>query len=142
MDRLMAATASELADIEGIGPEIARSVAEWFSEADNRTMIDKLRAAGVRLEDPELEGVDTASLAGVVVVLTGTMPGMTRDEAKSAIEDRGGKVTGSVSARTTVVVAGESPGSKLAKAQELGVRVLDEAGLRRLLAEGRVALDT
>ena len=141
MDRLMAATVDELSDIEGIGPEIARSVAEWFSEDDNLTMIDKLRAAGVRLEDPELEGVDTDLLAGVTVVLTGTMPGMTRDEAKSAIEDRGGKVTGSVSARTTVVVAGDSPGSKLAKAQELGVRVLDEAGLRRLLVEGLAALD-
>jgi DNA ligase (NAD+) len=98
-----------LADVEGIGPEIVRSLTEWFADDANRRLVEKLATAGVRLEDPEPEGVDTGLLTGVTAVLTGTLPGITRDEAKAAIEDRGGKVTGSVSSRTTVVVAGESP---------------------------------
>jgi DNA ligase (NAD+) len=141
IQRLMSAEPEELADVEGIGPEIVRSLTEWFGDDANRQLVEKLATAGVRLEDPEPEGVDTGLLAGVTAVLTGTMPGISRDEAKAAIEDRGGKVTGSVSSRTTVVVAGESPGSKLAKAEGLGVPVIDEAGLRRLLDEGPVTLN-
>jgi len=141
IQRLMGAEPEELADVEGIGPEIVRSLTEWFGDDANRQLVEKLATAGVRLEDPEPEGVDTGLLAGVTAVLTGTMPGISRDEAKAAIEDRGGKVTGSVSSRTTVVVAGESPGSKLAKAEGLGVPVIDEAGLRRLLDEGPATLN-
>jgi len=140
LEALMAATEEELADIEGVGPEIARSAIAWGVDPANRTLVEKLEQAGVRTMDPEPEGVDTTLLAGVTVVLTGTLEGFTRDEARSAIEDRGGKVTGSVSGRTSAVVAGSNPGSKLAKAAELGVVVLDEAGFVELLDVGAAAL--
>jgi DNA ligase (NAD+) len=133
---LTAASEDELADIEGVGPEIARSVAAWSEDPANRSLVDKLQAAGVRVSDPEPEGVDTGLLQGVTVVLTGTLSSYSRDAARAAIEDRGGKVTGSVSGRTTALVAGESPGSKLAKAESLGVPVLDEAGFVELLERG------
>jgi DNA ligase (NAD+) len=139
---LMAASEEELADVEGVGPEIARSVVAWASDEANRGLVAKLAAAGVRLADPEVEGVDTALLAGVTVVLTGTLERFSRDEARAAVEDRGGKVTGSVSARTSAVVAGESPGSKLARAEGLGVPVLDEEAFVRLLAEGPAVLQS
>ena len=142
MDALMAASEEELAEVEGVGPEIARSVVRWSEDAANRRLVEKLEAAGVRLSDPEPEGVDTSLLEGVTVVLTGTLEGYTRDEARAAIEDRGGRVTGSVSGRTSAVVAGESPGSKLAKAEELGVPVLGEAEFRRLLEAGPSALES
>ena len=137
---LMAASEEGLGDLEGIGPEIARSVCEWSADPINRRLADKLAAAGVRLSDPEPEGVDTTLLTGVTVVLTGTLEGLSRDAAKQAIEDRGGKVTGSVSKKTSAVVAGASPGSKLSKAEELGVPVLDEAALRGLLDQGPAVL--
>jgi DNA ligase (NAD+) len=142
LDALLAAGEEELADVEGVGPEIARSVVAWAADPANAELVRKLGDAGVRLSDPEPEGVDTKLLEGVTVVLTGTLEGLSRDEARSAIEDRGGKVTGSVSGRTSAVVAGASPGSKLAKAVELGIPVLDEAGLARLLDQGPSALDT
>ncbi len=141
LDALLAAGEEELADVEGVGPEIARSVVAWGADPANAELVRKLGEAGVRLSDPEPEGVDTGLLDGVTVVLTGTLEGLSRDEARSAIEDRGGRVTGSVSGRTSAVVAGASPGSKLAKAEELGIPVLDEAGLARLLDEGPSALD-
>lgn len=137
LDALASATSDAIEEIEGIGPEIARSVTSWFAADENRRLIEKLRAANIRLADPEEErpaGSDV--LAGVTVVVTGTLDSFSRDEAKAAIEARGGKVTGSVSKKTTVVVAGESPGSKLAKAEELGVPVIDEGAFRRLLTEG------
>ena len=90
----------------------------------------------MRLSDPEPEGVDPRLLSGVTIVLTGTLDGMGREEARSEIEDRGGRVTGSVSGRTSAVVAGANPGSKLAKAEQRGVPILDEVGLLRLLREG------
>jgi DNA ligase (NAD+) len=136
MDRLMQATGDDLGAIDGIGPEIVGSLTAWFADEANRRLFDKLRRAGVRLDDPEPDVADTGLLEGVTVVLTGTLSGVSRDEAKAAIEDRGGRVTGSVSARTTVVVAGDAPGFKLDKAVELGIPVLDEAGLGRLLEEG------
>lgn len=136
VDRLIAADEDEIAAIEGIGPEIARSVREFFADKENRKLIDKLRAAGVRLSDPEPAGEAGALLAGATIVLTGTMEGFTRDEAKAAIEERGGKVTGSVSRRTSAVVAGDRAGSKLAKAEELGVPVLDETAFRKVLEAG------
>jgi len=116
-------------------------VVAWGADRANSELMRKLAAAGVRLSDPEPEGVDTGLLAGVTVVLTGTLEGLSRDEVRTAIEDRGGKVTGSVSGRTSALVAGASPGSKLSKAEDLGVPVLDEAGLMRLLEEGPAALD-
>ncbi len=141
LEALMAASEEDLADVEGVGPEIARSVVAWGKDRANRKLVEKLAKAGVRLSDPELEGVDAGLLAGVTIVLTGTLEGTSRDEAKSAIEDRGGKVTGSVSGRTSAVVAGSNPGSKVVKAQDLGIPVLDETRLRRLLEEGPSILD-
>jgi len=140
LQRLLEAGEEEITDIEGIGPEIATAIREWAADPENRRLVADLEDAGVRTSDPEPEGVDRSLLDGVTIVITGTLDVMSRDEAKVAIEDRGGKVTGSVSARTTALVAGESPGSKLAKANELGIPVLDTGGLRRLLAEGRAAL--
>lgn len=136
LEAILEAAEEDLADVEGVGPEIARSVAVWGADPANRKLVRKLAKAGVRLADPEPEGVDSGLLSGVTIVLTGTFEGMSREEARSAIEDRGGRVTGSVSGRTSAVAAGAGPGSKLAKAEELGLPVLDETGLRRLLDEG------
>jgi DNA ligase (NAD+) len=141
VDALMAASEEELGAIEGIGPEIVRSLRDWLEDAGNRRLVEKLRAAGVRVAEPRSEGVDRSLLAGITLVITGTLTGFSREEARTAVEDRGGKVAGSVSRNTTGVVVGESPGSKAQKAQELGVPVLDEAAFVRLLAEGSGALD-
>jgi DNA ligase (NAD+) len=139
MDAIAGAGVDELVAVEGVGPIIAESVQRFFAADGNRAVVEKLRAAGVNLEGPQRpagtgEG-DTGALplAGLTFVLTGTLPAMTRDEAQAAIEAAGGKVSGSVSKKTAYVVAGESPGSKLDKAQSLGVPVLDEDGLRALL---------
>jgi DNA ligase (NAD+) len=142
LEAVLAASAEELGTIEGIGPEIAGSLRAWAEDPDNRRLVSKLAEAGVRLEDPGEAGVDRGLLAGVTVVVTGTLEGFSRDEARAAVEDRGGKVAGSVSKKTTAVVVGESPGSKAQKAHELGVPVLDEAAFLRLLAEGPAALGT
>jgi DNA ligase (NAD+) len=136
LDALLAASEEELADIEGVGPEIAASVIGWSQDKANRSLVKKLAKAGVRLSDPQPEGVDTGLLGGVTVVLTGSLDGFSRDDAQAAVEDRGGKVTGSVSGRTSALVAGTGPGSKLAKAEGLGIPVLDEDRFKRLLAEG------
>ena len=141
LERLLGAGSDELSAIEGIGPEIAASVRSWADDPDNRALVGKLRAAGVRTEDPQPAGSQGDLLAGVTVVITGTLEGFSRDEARAAVEDRGGRVTGSVSNKTTVVVAGASPGSKAGKASDLGVPILDEAGFRRLLVEGSGALE-
>jgi DNA ligase (NAD+) len=141
MDAILAATDEQLSAVEGFGPEIAASVREWSGDKDNRKLVDKLARAGVRMEDPEPEGVESDSLAGITLVLTGTLDGFSREEAKAAVEDRGGKVTGSVSKKTTAVVVGDSPGSKAARAEELDVPVLDEASFVRLLGEGPGAIE-
>ncbi len=140
LQRLMEAEEEEIASVEGIGPVIARSVYEWGQEPDNRTLVEKLASAGVRLADPEESGrVDL--LAGVTLVVTGTLEAFSRDEAKLAIEDRGGKATGSVSKNTSAVVAGASPGAaKISKAVDLGIPVIDEASFVRLLEVGPAAL--
>lgn len=141
MERIMGATEDEIVAVEGIGPEIARSVVEWSADLDNRDLVARLAAAGVRMADPESEGGPRSDLlAGVTIVVTGTLDRYSRDEAKLAVEERGGTVTGSVSRNTTALVAGGSPGSKLAKAETLEVPVLDEAAFERLLAEGPSAL--
>lgn len=140
IEALAAAGEEDISAIDGIGPEIAGSVVAWFADADNRRLVDKLRAAGVRMEDPIDDSVAGDLLDGVTVVLTGTFEGFTREEAKAAVEDRGGKVTGSVSGKTGAVVAGDSPGSKARHAEERGVPLLDEAAFVRLLEEGPAAL--
>ena len=139
--RLMAATEDEIAAIEGIGPEIAGSVRTWSTDPENRALVAKLGRAGVRLADPEPEASEGSRLLeGMTLVITGTLDGFSRDEAKAAVEARAGKVTGSVSGRTTAIVAGASPGSKVRQAEDLGTPILDEAGFERLLEEGPSAL--
>jgi DNA ligase (NAD+) len=137
LDRLQAASVEELTAVDGIGPVIAQSVVAFFATDHNLHVLDKLRDAGVDLTAPMAAPVAAdGPLSGLTFVLTGTLDAMTRDEAQAAIEARGGKVTGSVSKKTSYVVAGASPGSKLTKAESLGVPVLDDAGFARLLAEG------
>lgn len=134
LDLLLATTAEELKTIDGLGPILTRNILEWLVAPRNRNLIEKLRAAGVRLEDEPRQPKGTL-LAGLTFVLTGTLPTMSREAAKELIEQNGGKATDSVSKKTSYVVAGESAGSKLTKAQSLGIPVLDEAGLVALIAE-------
>jgi len=137
LERLMAASVEEISDIDGIGAEIAGSVQDWSDSAENVDLVERLRVAGVRLEDPVPEPqAEDDLLAGVTLVITGSLDGFSREEAKAAVEIRGGKVTGSVSGRTTAVVAGASPGSKVTKAEQLGVNILDESGFVALLEGG------
>jgi DNA ligase (NAD+) len=146
VDAIAQASEADLVTVEDVGPTIAASIREWFSVDWHLAIVEKWRAAGVRLATEgfvpvardEAGGAGSAAgpLAGVTVVLTGTLAGRTRDEAAQAVQARGGKVSGSVSKKTSFVVAGESPGSKLDKAEALGVPVIDEAGLEALLSEG------
>jgi DNA ligase (NAD+) len=141
--RLRSASEEEIAEVEGIGPVIAAEVRVWFDDPDNRKLIDRLGAAGVRLEEERAEEEGSDLLAGASFVITGTLSGYTRDEAKEAVEARGGRVTGSVSGRTTAVVAGENPGaSKINKAGELGIPIVDEETFERLLTDGLSALES
>jgi len=140
LDRLMDAGVDRLLEVEDVGPVVAQSIRTFFDQAHNREVVEQLRAAGVAW--PEHEGeADTSPkpLAGRTLVLTGTLPALTRDEAKALIEAAGGKVAGSVSRKTDYVVAGAEAGSKLDKARELGVALLDEAGLRALLGAAPAA---
>jgi DNA ligase (NAD+) len=124
--------------VTGVGPAIAAAVVEWFSQARNRRVLEKLRRAGVwPREKATAKAKEPQTLAGLTFVITGTLPGMTREEAKALIVGRGGRVSEGVGRSTSYVVAGEAPGSKLRKAQELGVPILDEAKLRRLAERGR-----
>ncbi|PND57973.1 DNA ligase (NAD(+)) LigA [Mycobacterium sp. ENV421] len=134
-DAIMAATEEQLADVEGVGPTIAAALVEWFAVDWHRAIIDKWRAAGVRMEDVRDDSI-SPTLQGLSIVVTGSLPNFSRDEAKEAIISRGGKAVGSVSKKTSYVVAGDSPGSKYDKAVELGVPILDEDGFRTLLDEG------
>ena len=138
LDRIMAAPVEELAAVEGIGPTIASSVRRFFDTERNRAVVEKLRAAGVNFEGVGApEGPQT--LAGISVVVTGTLERWSREAAEEAIKLRGGKAPGSVSKKTTAVVAGESPGAaKLGKAGDLGVPVIDEAAFERLLETGEL----
>ena len=132
LDALMAADTEALLRVPDVGPVVADSIAAFFAEDHNRDVIARLRAAGVHWEDvPVAE--NNGKLGGKTFVLTGTLPNLSRDEAKALIEAAGGKVAGSVSAKTDFVVAGEAAGSKLEKAQALGIAVLDEAGLLQQL---------
>jgi DNA ligase (NAD+) len=142
VDAIAAASADALAVVEGVGPTIAASVVEWFTVDWHIAIVDKWQAAGVQLATPGFDPSAAASrlLAGVTVVITGTLPGITRDEAAEAVRAAGGKVSSSVSKKTSFVVAGESAGSKYDKAVELGVPILDEEGFRALLARGPEAV--
>ena len=136
LDRIMDASVEQLLQVSDVGPIVAQSIRTFFDQPHNREVVELLRAAGIHW--PEGGGaVDSAApqpLAGKTLVLTGTLPTLSRDEAKAMIEAAGGKAAGSVSKKTSFVVAGEEAGSKLDKARELGVPVLDEVGLRALLA--------
>jgi DNA ligase (NAD+) len=133
VQRFLDATEDELLGVRDIGPETAREIRAWTQEPQNRKVVERLLAAGVR---PAPEQVDARGpLAGKTVVLTGGLTALSRDEAKAEVERRGGKVSGSVSRKTDLVVAGEEAGSKLTKARELGVRVVDEAQFLALLKE-------
>jgi DNA ligase (NAD+) len=138
LDAIASADADALAAVDGVGTVIAESVRAFFANIPNRALIEKFRAAGVNFEGPPRAAapVDGPSLAGLTFVLTGTLPGMTREEAQFELEARGGKVTSSVSKKTSYVVVGESPGSKLAKAEQLGVSMIGEGELRELLERG------
>ena len=134
VDDIAAASAEELQQCEGIGPEVAASVSLFFAQRANRNMIERLRKSGVAMDAPKRARAASGKLAGKTFVLTGTLPNLTRDEAAALITDAGGKVTGSVSKKTDYVVAGSEPGSKYDKAQTLGVTIIDEDGLRKLFA--------
>nr|WP_204803714.1 NAD-dependent DNA ligase LigA [Mycobacterium riyadhense] len=135
LEAIVDASTEQLAAVEGVGATIAAAVTEWFTVDWHREIVDKWRAAGVRMADERDESVPR-TLAGLTVVVTGSLTGFSRDDAKEAIVARGGKAAGSVSKKTSFVVAGDSPGSKYDKAVELGVPILDEDGFRKLLAEG------
>ncbi|ORW89480.1 NAD-dependent DNA ligase LigA [Mycolicibacter terrae] len=135
LEAITAASTEQLAAVEGVGPTIAAAVTEWFDVDWHRAIVDKWRAAGVRMADERDESIER-TLEGLSIVVTGSLTGFSRDEAKEAIIARGGRAAGSVSKKTAYVVAGDAPGSKYDKAVELGVPVLDEDGFVRLLAEG------
>ena len=133
IEKLSEATNEELAQIYEIGEVVAGSIAEWFAQKRNRRLIERLKAAGVKMTLSEAGGRAAPRVfEGQQFVLTGTLPTLKRDEAKAYIEARGGRVTGSVSKKTDFVVAGEEAGSKLAKAEELGIKILAEAELLSL----------
>jgi DNA ligase (NAD+) len=138
LDAIASASPDALAIVDGVGPTIANAVAEWFTVDWHQAIVAKWRAAGVQLETPGFDPSAAASrlLAGVTVVITGTLPNYSRDEAAEAVRAAGGKVTSSVSKKTSFVVAGENAGSKHDKAVELGVTILDEPAFKRLLEGG------
>jgi DNA ligase (NAD+) len=134
LSALSKASADELQQIEGVGPNIAESIVDWFAQPVNQKVVKKLKAAGV---DPKgklsVVSDQSAVLSGLTFVVTGTLPTLTREGVKELIESNGGKVTDSISKKTSYLVLGENPGSKAEKARTLGVKILDEAGLRGLI---------
>jgi DNA ligase (NAD+) len=135
MDRIMSATEEELAAADGVGPTIAKAVADWFTVDWHRDVVEKWRRAGVRMADVG-EDAGPGPLTGVTVVVTGSLRDYSRDEATAAIQERGGKVTGSVSKKTGFVVVGADPGSKYDKAVQVKAPVLDDDGFQVLLTDG------
>ncbi len=133
LDRLLEASQAELENIDGIGQVVAASIVDYFQHHENRVIIEKLRAAGVNFSGAPFVERHSAILDGKTFVLTGTLPNMTREQAAALIKAHGGKVTESVTKKTGYVVAGANPGSKLAKAQSLGITILDELGLQELV---------
>ncbi|MFM8609917.1 MAG: NAD-dependent DNA ligase LigA [Burkholderiaceae bacterium] len=136
LDAIMGANVDQLLQVRDVGPVVAQSIRTFFDQPHNREVVEQLRACGVRWPEGEPQAAATLPLAGKTVVLTGTLPTLSRDEAKALLEAAGAKVAGSVSKRTHCVVAGAEAGSKLDKARELGVPVLDEDGLKALIANG------
>ena len=134
VDKLAEASQEDVIEVEGIGPERAERIVEWFAEDENRALVEELRQLGLRFEAGAEERPVEGPLTGSTYVITGTLEGFSRDEARKALETKGAKVADSVSKKTTGVVVGESPGSKAAKAEQLGVPVLDEAALKKLLS--------
>ncbi|MEO8283826.1 MAG: NAD-dependent DNA ligase LigA [Pseudarthrobacter sp.] len=138
MDDIRNASEEDLAHVDGVGPTIAAALKEWFAEDWHLEILDRWAAAGVRMED-ERDASTPRTLEGLTIVVTGSLPNFSRDEAKEAILTRGGKAAGSVSKNTSYVVAGENAGTKLDKAEQLGLPVLDEDGFRELLENGPAA---
>lgn len=132
LEKLAEATEAELVEVSEVGPKVAASIAEFFSEPANKKLLKKLKAAGLRLAEEGKKPRGT-KLAGKIFVFTGTLAGMTREEAAALVKAQGGKESGSVSKKTDYVVVGESPGSKYDKAKSLGVTILDEAAFRKLI---------
>ena len=138
IEAMMAASAEELERVEEVGPRISQAILEFFcGQAKIATLVKRLKDAGVDMTAEKKQR--STQLAGLTFVLTGTLPNLTREEAKEKIEAAGGKMAGSVSKKTSYVVAGEEAGSKLDKARELKVPVIDEAGLLAMLAGSRGA---
>jgi DNA ligase (NAD+) len=136
LDVLSRATKEELQQVEGVGPNISQAVVDWFSRPANREILEKLRSAGVwPVVEPKKEILGRGKLANLTFVITGTLPSYSREEVKQLIQENGGKVTDSVNKKTDYLVAGESAGSKLDKAREIGVLVVDETGLMALLGK-------
>ncbi len=135
LDAIMEATEQQLLRVADVGPVVAASIARFFRQPHNREVVGQLRAAGVTWEEGAAQPAATSALAGKTFVLTGTLPQLSREQAKEMIEAQGGKVAGSVSKKTDYVVAGAEAGSKLLKAQELGITILDEDGLQKVLKQ-------
>ncbi len=135
MDALLAASAEDVEATAGIGPVLAETIVRTLSEERTRGLIERLRGEGVRLEQTEPATPSDGALSGRTVVLTGTFPTLSREDATERVEAAGGKVTGSVSGKTDFVVAGDDPGSKLERARELGTEVIDEQRLLALIGQ-------
>jgi DNA ligase (NAD+) len=133
LDALLQASEAELLEVADIGPVVAQSIKSYFADPLNLELMEQLRAVGIHWPEQQIE-TRPRPLLGKTFVLTGTLPNLTREQAAQLIEAQGGKVSGSVSKKTNYVVAGEEAGTKLAKAEELGVPILDEAGLHQLLS--------
>jgi DNA ligase (NAD+) len=126
IDQLKKASEEDLNAVEGIGPEIAGSIFEWFHDKENLKLLKKLAKAGVRVEDDEVAPPPEGPMTGFAIVLTGGLESMSREQAERAATEAGARIVGSVSKKTSFVVAGENPGSKFDKAQQLGVEIIDE----------------
>jgi DNA ligase (NAD+) len=138
VDRLLAADAEAIEEVDGIGPDRAASIAGWFAEGRNRSLVEELRTLGLRFELGEEDRPKEGPQTGKTYVITGTLERYSREQAAAALEAQGAKVTNSVSAKTTALVVGEEPGaSKLTKAQQLGIELLDEAAFEKLLGGAR-----
>src|SRR5687767_3895681 len=134
VDRLLEASQEDIQEVEGIGPDRAQAIAEWFADEENRNLVAELRELGLQLEAGEAERPVQGPLTGKTYVVTGTLERWSREEAAAALEAKGAKVTESVSKKTTALVVGEEPGaSKLTKAQRLGVDLLDERAFEKLI---------
>jgi len=135
VDRLLATSQEEIEEVDGIGPDRAESIANWFADEQNRTLVEELRELGLTFEAGEAERRIEGPLSGLQYVLTGTLEGFTREEAAAALASLGAKVSDNVSKKTTGVIVGENPGSKAAKAEKAGVPILAESDLRELVKD-------